>query len=202
MSNVIHLDFEGRQVDLSADGWLNATKIAKQFGKEPTAWLRQIDTLEYLCIMGDALGVNSVTVTEFNEIKGLDASKSWVRSKILALTKRTGLVTTRAGGSGGTWLHPKVRVYFGRWISTRFAVWCDTKIEALLSGAPSKLDRLNRACKIFDDRESLASTYGRGLCEWKRDKPLLLGDIERELDSLQMVLGLSNPNQPRLKASS
>lgn len=202
MSNVIHLDFEGRQVDFSGDGWLNATKIARQFGREPTAWLRQVDTLEYLCTMGDALGVNSVTLTELKEIKGLDASRSWVRSRILGLSKRTGLVRTKSGSDGGTWLHPKVRVVFARWLSTRFAVWCDTQIEVLLSGAPSKLERLNRACKVFDDRKTLASFHGRGLFEWKRDQPILLGNIESELDSLQMVLGLNLPERPRLKSSS
>ena len=94
MSNVIHLSFEGRPVHLTDDGWLNATKSAKQFGKEPTAWLRQVDTLEYLYCLGEALGVNSVSLTELNEIKELDASRSWVRSKILGLTKRTDLVMT------------------------------------------------------------------------------------------------------------
>lgn len=202
MSNIIHLNFDGYPVHLTEDGWLNATKSAKQFGKEPTAWLRQIDTLEYLYCMGEALGVNSVSLTELNEIKGLDASKSWVKSKILNLTKRTGLVNTKAGAEGGTWLHPKVRVFFARWLSTPFAVWCDTKIDTLLSDVPPRMVRLNQACKVLDDRTALASFHGRGLCEFKRDKPLLISNIERELDALQMTLGLNIPEQPRLQVSS
>jgi len=201
MNNVIHLNFEGRPVHLTDDGWLNATKIAKQFGKEPTAWLRQIDTLEYLYCMGEALGVNSVRLTELNKIKELDASRSWVRTKILNLTKRTGLIKTKTGADGGTWLHPKVRVFFARWLSTPFAVWCDTKIDALLTDVPPRMIRLNQACKVFDDRKALASFHGRGLCDFKRDKPLLIGNIERELDALQMTLGLNQPEQPRLQVS-
>lgn len=200
MNNVIHLNFEGHPVHLTDDGWLNATKSAKQFGKEPTAWLRQIETLDYLYCMGEALGVNSVSLTEFNKIKELDVSKSSVKSKILSLTKRTGLVKTKAGAEGGTWLHPKVRVFFARWLSTPFAVWCDTKIDTLLSDVPPRMVRLNQACKAFDDRKALASFHGRGLCEFKRDKPLLIENIECELNALQMALGLNNPNQPRLQA--
>lgn len=200
MSNVIHLSFDGRPVHLTDDGWLNATKSAKQFGKEPTAWLRQIDTLEYLHCLGEALGVNSVSLTEFNEIKDLDASRSWVRSKVLSLTKRTGLIKTKTGADGGTWLHPKARVVFARWLSTPFAVWCDTEIDALLNDVPPRMIRLNQACKVFDDRKALASFHGRGLCEFKRDKPLLIGDIERELNALQMTLGLNAPEQSRLQA--
>ena len=34
----------------------------------------------------------------------------------------------------GTWAHPKLAVFFARWLDVRFAVWCDVMIEDILKG--------------------------------------------------------------------
>lgn len=34
----------------------------------------------------------------------------------------------------GTWAHPKLAVFFARWLDVRFAVWCDAMIEDILKG--------------------------------------------------------------------
>jgi hypothetical protein len=39
------------------------------------------------------------------------------------------------GRYGGTWAHPKLAVFFARWLDVRFAVWCDAMIEDILKGA-------------------------------------------------------------------
>jgi hypothetical protein len=53
-----------------------------------------------------------------------------------ALTK-TGkfpeLKVAKAGRNGGTWAHPKLAVFFARWLDVRFAVWCDAVIEDILT---------------------------------------------------------------------
>ena len=45
-------------------------------GKEPTAWLRQIETLEYISFMAQALDFNSVPRTELEETKAIGTSAS------------------------------------------------------------------------------------------------------------------------------
>jgi len=34
----------------------------------------------------------------------------------------------------GTYLHPKLAVFFARWLDVRFAVWCDLMIDNILHG--------------------------------------------------------------------
>jgi hypothetical protein len=35
------------------------------------------------------------------------------------------LKEAKKGRYGGTWAHPKLAVFFARWLDVRFAVWCD-----------------------------------------------------------------------------
>lgn len=42
--------------------------------------------------------------------------------------------TAHRGRHGGTWAHPKLAVFFARWLDVRFAVWCDAMIEDILKG--------------------------------------------------------------------
>lgn len=44
------------------------------------------------------------------------------------------LISTRRGNSGGTWLHPKLAVFFARWLNADFAVWCDMQIDEIVHG--------------------------------------------------------------------
>lgn len=189
-SNVIPFDFDGQPVHFSLDGWLNATKIAARMGKEPTAWLRQIETLEYISFMAEALGFNSVPRTELEEIKAMGTSAPGAKKRILELSKSTGMVRSKAGANGGTWLHPKLAIVFARWLSTKFAVWCDLKIEAILHGGMSAREQLDRACKALDDRKSQASQDGKGLSSWRWDKPPLEQSVEYWLGQVQLTLGL------------
>jgi len=39
------------------------------------------------------------------------------------------------GRYGGTWAHPKLAVFFARWLDVKFSVWCDAVIEDILKGA-------------------------------------------------------------------
>lgn len=173
MNNVISLSFDGQPVTFNTDGWLHATKIADRFGKRIDHWLDNAETLEY--------------------IKALDEFLTGAESNI-SDTRNSGYLKTRRGNGGGTWLHPKLSIEFARWLSKSFAVWCDARIEELLHGAPSALDQLNSACRRFDVRESSASAAGRELNKWRREKPALIGDIERGRQLLQMTLGLNEPN--------
>lgn len=182
MNSVIPFEYLGKPVRFSADGWLHATKLADRFGKRIDRWLDNADTLEY--------------------IQALDEHLIGFESKILD-TRNSGYVKTskaRVDRGGGTWLHPKLAIHFARWLSAKFSVWCDTRIEEILHRTPSALEDFNRTCKKFNDRKSLASAHGRGLWEWQRDEPTLSLEVERKLNLLQMTLELSRPDQPRLQA--
>jgi hypothetical protein len=77
------------------DGWFNMAKAAKHFGKDLSNFTRSSDYPVYL----QALSVNST-------------DKEFVQA-------------TRGSGrhpSVGTWAHPKLAVFFARWLDVRFAV--------------------------------------------------------------------------------
>jgi hypothetical protein len=52
----------------------------------------------------------------------------------LKSAKNAELVETKRGHTGGTWAHPKLAIFFARWLDIRFAVWCDAMIEDILKG--------------------------------------------------------------------
>jgi hypothetical protein len=105
-TQLITAQFDGMPVMFRTDGFINATAIAKQFNKQPRDYLKSERTQEYM------EAVKTILLTEQNQ-----------------------LVIIKQGGSPeeqGTWLHPKLAVDFARWLSIKFAVWCDLQIEKIL----------------------------------------------------------------------
>ncbi len=41
---------------------------------------------------------------------------------------------SKRGNGGGTFCHPKLAIFFARWLDVRFAVWCDLMIDNILKG--------------------------------------------------------------------
>lgn len=101
---MITKQWNGKTLTFRDDGYFNMTKAAKQFGKDLSNFMRSPETKEYL----EALSV------EFTD-------------KDLVVVQR---------GSGllpyvGTWAHPKLAVFFARWLDVRFAVACDARCQCL-----------------------------------------------------------------------
>lgn len=118
MSKIVPLTYEDRPVQFNTDGWINATEVAKRFGKEPYEWLRLPETIEYMDALAEQLGLSD---------PGLS---------------RNGLVKTKRGGKAqGSWFHPKLAVPFARWLDVRFAIWCDMQIDSLIRGDWQKARR-------------------------------------------------------------
>lgn len=112
MSKIIKFDFDGSLYSFNMDGWFNATEAAARYGKRLDVWLKTDETKAYIAALGEALNT----------------------------TKRCDLIRTRRGRyEGGTWLHPKLGVMFARWVSPKFAVWCDLQIDNIIrSGIQAK----------------------------------------------------------------
>lgn len=85
---------------------VNATEMAKAFGKRPAKWLELPSTKEFLSALSD------------------------VRKSDIALIQ-----TDKGGinGGGGTWMHEDVALEFARWLSPAFAIWCNDRIKELLT---------------------------------------------------------------------
>lgn len=177
MTNIVKLDYQNYQVSFNSDGWINATGIAKKFGKEPYDWLRQADTLEYLVALHNALGFKSVSRTDFNIINKLVGGTGSFKRNVFNLSKKTGLVKTKSGSpenGGGTWLHPKLAVAFARWLSIEFSIWCDLTIDTLLVKASVTYSKVkNMFSMSFDEAKEVASISGKALRKYRDAKPIL-----------------------------
>lgn len=99
--------YNGSSVTFAKKGNLvmvNATQMAKSFGKRPTFWLSNQSTKEFL---SELSGVRNLTPSD--------------------------LVRVTNGDNGGTWMHEDVALEFARWLSPAFAIWCNDRIKELLT---------------------------------------------------------------------
>lgn len=130
------LAYEGHPITIRNDGWFNATEAAAKFAKKPLQWLRQRDTVEYLSELAASQGKGDF-LEQFSKIKDLDGDSAKSQTQLLALAKQTGFVSSKTGSpenGGGTWFHPKLAVPFARSLDVKFAIWCDARIDAIISG--------------------------------------------------------------------
>lgn len=97
-------------IDNKCGTMVNATQMAKPFGKRTNDFLSSKSTNEL---------INSLSVKT-----GISA---------------TGLVVVNQGGRNqGTWLHEDLALIFAQWLSPQFYLWCNDRIkELLLNGRPT-----------------------------------------------------------------
>ncbi|HAT1665527.1 TPA: DNA-binding protein [Raoultella ornithinolytica] len=140
MSNIIPMNYDGLRIRFNDEGWINATDVAAKFKKEMNDWLQQYETIEYMCALSKRIFSNSDSEQELHKIKGLKVRNASTRAKILRIAKGTGLVRTKAGVNGGTWLHPKMAVRLARWLDVNFEIWCDEQVHAIINGSIHHID--------------------------------------------------------------
>ena len=100
-------NYEGSAITFqSGNGvMVNATEMAKPFGKSARGWLRNQQSEEFI-----------------NELAALRNCNA------------TDLVVVKNGGNNfGTWMHEDVALEFARWLSPKFAIWCNDRIKELLT---------------------------------------------------------------------
>lgn len=190
MSAVIPFHYQGEPVRFTSDGWIDAASAAKRFGKEPTAWLRTIETLEYMSALAEALLGKGVSETDFQKLRSMGTRGKQAKALTLELAKSTGLVISKPGRGGGTWLHPKLAVAFARWLDVKFAIWADLHIDALLRGELTEKQQFDQACKRLADAQQRASMGASEMAKFRWRKPRLVRDVEHWREQLQMTLGL------------
>lgn len=101
--------YEGNKVSFakSDNVMINATEMAKPFRKTTKDWLRTDAAKEFI---GSLSAVRQICPTD--------------------------LVVVKQGGDPklqGTWMHEDVALEFARWLSPKFAIWCNDQIKELLT---------------------------------------------------------------------
>lgn len=103
---IVTREFESKAFQFRDDGWFNMTKAAKAFGKRLDHFMANAETQAYLSALKAIPGMS-----------GIDPVQA-----------------VRGGKAQGTYAHPKLAVFFARWLSLEFAVWCDMAIDDILRG--------------------------------------------------------------------
>lgn len=106
---VIEKEYNGMSFKFRDDGYFNMTHAAKHFDKRMDNFWSATGTADYVGELSRALNLSDLKVVEI--IPG------------------NRYVPTR-----GTWAHPKLAVFFARWLDVKFAVFCDMVIDDLMRG--------------------------------------------------------------------
>lgn len=105
--------FDNNEINFSLRGdgngtMINATEMAKPFGKLFADWYRQKSTKEFLKALESDMGIpisQLVVVIKGNYGNGIKQ---------------------------GTWLHEDVALEFARWLNPIFAIWCNKRIKEII----------------------------------------------------------------------
>ena len=106
MNNPVVYNYKGSQISfINGDSvMINATQMAKPFGKRPNDYLSLPSTNELL---------NAIT------------RKYGIAENQLVITERGGL-------NPGTWLREDVALDFAQWLSVDFRLWCNDRLKELM----------------------------------------------------------------------
>lgn len=116
---------------------VNATEMAKPFGKRTNNWLNNKQTEELIACVSAVTGIPA-----------------------------TGLVQVRQGGAPeeqGTWLHEDLALVFAQWLSPQFYLWCNARVKELLTTGvavnslanASRSELLRLALQAEEEKEAL-----------------------------------------------
>ena len=120
MSDITKFDYEGQQVTFEfADGnrMINATEMAKPFGKLVGNFLRLKETKEYIALLEERYSDVNIGREVLRVVKGGDASE----------------------GLQGTWMDELLALKFASWLSPRFELWVYDRIQELLATGETRL---------------------------------------------------------------
>lgn len=99
-------DYDGCPVTFSTgeNVMVNATEMAKSFGKKPLEWLSNNQTKELIASLSAKVGIPTLELVKVQ----------------------------KGGNHSGTWLHEDLALVFAQWLSPRFYLWCNDRIKELM----------------------------------------------------------------------
>lgn len=120
-SLLTNFDYKGYQISFNKgeNVMINATQMAKPFGKRPIDYLRLPST---------------------NELLSAIVRKSHISENQLVISKQGS-----AENGGGTWMHEDVALDFAQWLSVDFRLWCNDRIKELMTTGVSTISNDDEA---------------------------------------------------------
>lgn len=121
---------------------INATQMAKPFGKNVRQWFDNHVTHEYIEAVAADKGIEPMGKFRTS----LNASDLAKRYPMLVKVSKGGMPGQVVQG---TWMHEDVALEFARWLSPKFAIWCNNRIKELLLTGSTVIDRYDRNKREF-----------------------------------------------------
>lgn len=143
---------------------INATEMAKHFGKQPSDWTRLKQTEEFLSSLSTVRGI-----------------------------PRTKFIQIRQGGQNrdcqGTWMHEDVALEFARWLSPLFAIWCNDRVKELLrygvTATQPVLQRMDTNPEaVLQVLDHLRKGYEQGIT-LQRENDLLINRLDAQTHKVE-----------------
>ena len=130
MLDITTQSFDSQEVAFAIQNgyWLKANTVATKAGKKLSHYWDSKDTKEYIEAVLEQLNAKDLSYPKINEPK-------------IYTEEDLKKVVLGKGKEQGTWVHPRLSVHFARWISARFAVFCDEFVSR----------ELRRKSKIRED---------------------------------------------------
>ena len=147
---------------------VNATEMAKHFGKRTVDWLQNSQTQEF--------------------IKALSEVRKSTSADLVQVTK--------GGAYQGTWMHEDVAIEFARWLSPKFAIWCNDRIKELAKDG---------VATISDDDEVIAhaiSVLQKRLEAKSAQLQIAESTIEAQQDEIKQLAPLAEYTQDVLQSTT
>lgn len=115
-NNIIKFEYKNNEVAFEKGNnvMINATMMAKPFGKQPIDWLKTEQAKEFIA-----------TYSKLRNISLADLQK-----------------VTRGGNNPGTWLHKGIALEFARYLSPEFAIWTNDRLEELMTKGHTEINRV------------------------------------------------------------
>lgn len=161
-NQIVTFNYEGTPISFNRGDavMVNATEMAKPFGKRPVDWLNNQQTNDFI-----------------NEL-----------SKVRNLTLADLVIVTRGGNNPGTWMHEDVAMEFAHWLSPKFAIWCNDRIKELLTTGVSVLPNFSKKelyKRLYEQEEELeqlaAQNHQQNILIEQKDKEIKEKRKENEL---------------------
>lgn len=157
--NVVKYEYQGNPISFSKENgvMVNATNMAKPFGKRPVDWLQNKTTQEFLSVF----------------------------SKVRKSTLADLVQVTQGGAYPGTWMHEDVALEFARWLSPEFAIWTNDRIKELLTQGVTTIanddETIAKALDILNQRLAKAKEEKRLLENQVESQRVLIDTQDSEI---------------------
>lgn len=116
---------------------INATDMARPFGKEVRQWFDNPGTHSFVHALAEHKGVPPYGLSTERKRTSFNAS-------VLADVYPSLITVVRGGTPGsvqqGTWMHEDLAMEFARWLSPKFAIWCNDRIKELMKHGATALN--------------------------------------------------------------